>query len=149
MVKNPDVMRKAHEEVDEVLGDQPIQVGDLSKLKYLAGMSCVIAFLSSCDSSFTAILRETLRMRPSAPMRTVAPFEDTIIGGGKYLIKKGQTIVINAYHVHKDPAVYGDDVCSSLFALVPSVTKVCIQAKEFKPERMLDGKFESLPVCPL
>ena len=44
MVKNPDVMRKAHEEVDEVLGDQPIQVGDLSKLKYLAGMSCIIAF---------------------------------------------------------------------------------------------------------
>ena len=34
----------AHEEVDEVLGDQPIQVGDLSKLKYLAGMSCIIAF---------------------------------------------------------------------------------------------------------
>lgn len=47
-------------------------------------------------------------------MRTVAPFEDTTIGNGKYFIKKGQTIVINAYHAHKDPAVYGDDVRLSL-----------------------------------
>ncbi len=39
MAKNPEVLRKAHEEVDEVLGDQQIQVGDLSKLKYLAGTS--------------------------------------------------------------------------------------------------------------
>lgn len=37
MMKNPEAMRKAREEVDEVLGDQQIQIGDLSKLKYING----------------------------------------------------------------------------------------------------------------
>lgn len=30
-------MRKLREEVDDVLGDQPAQLGDLSKLPYLVG----------------------------------------------------------------------------------------------------------------
>ncbi|KAI0805975.1 cytochrome P450 [Irpex lacteus] len=37
MIAEPRGSAQAHEEVDEVLGDQQIQVGDLSKLKYLAG----------------------------------------------------------------------------------------------------------------
>lgn len=32
-------MRKAHEEVDEILGDQQIQLTDLGKLKYIDGTS--------------------------------------------------------------------------------------------------------------
>ena len=38
LMKNPEAMRKAREEVDEVLGDQEIQLGDLGKLKYITGM---------------------------------------------------------------------------------------------------------------
>ena len=37
LMKNPEAMRRAREEVDEVLGDQEIQIGDLSKLKYVTG----------------------------------------------------------------------------------------------------------------
>ena len=37
LIKNPESMRKAHEEVDEVLGDRSIQLADLSKLKYIDG----------------------------------------------------------------------------------------------------------------
>ena len=38
LCKNPEAMRKVREEVDEVLGDQPIHVEDISKLKYVSGM---------------------------------------------------------------------------------------------------------------
>ena len=37
LCKNPEAMRKVREEVDEVLGDQPIHVEDISKLKYISG----------------------------------------------------------------------------------------------------------------
>lgn len=41
-MKNPEAMRKAREEVDEVLGDQEIQLGDLGKLKYITGMCPIV-----------------------------------------------------------------------------------------------------------
>lgn len=37
LIKNPEAMRKLREEVDEVLGDQTIQLGDLGKLRYALG----------------------------------------------------------------------------------------------------------------
>ncbi|KZT04430.1 cytochrome P450 [Laetiporus sulphureus 93-53] len=110
LLKNPEAARKLREELDEVLGDQPPQLGDMNKLPYL-----------------TACLRESLRLNPPAPMRTVDSSEDTTIGGGKYAIKKGQTVVINSPLAMRDHKVWGDD------------------AEEFRPERMLDGKFEALP----
>jgi cytochrome P450 / NADPH-cytochrome P450 reductase len=51
--------------------------------------------------------------------------KDEIIGG-KYPVKKGETIVLLLAKAHKDPAVYGDD------------------ADQFKPERMLDENFDRL-----
>jgi cytochrome P450 / NADPH-cytochrome P450 reductase len=38
LLKNPETLQKAREEVDEVLGDQPAQVQDLSKLQYINGL---------------------------------------------------------------------------------------------------------------
>ncbi|KAI0777972.1 cytochrome P450 [Irpex lacteus] len=76
----------------------------------------------------TAILRETLRVSTTITGRAVEANEDTTIGNGKYAIKKGQRFFIMFDGVHKDKAVWGED------------------ANEFKPERMLDGKFEALPV---
>ena len=38
LIKHPEAMRKAREEVDEVLGDQQIQLTDISKLKYIEGI---------------------------------------------------------------------------------------------------------------
>ncbi|KAJ7154351.1 fatty acid hydroxylase [Mycena crocata] len=110
LLKNPDKMRKLRAQVDEVLGDRPVQYEDFAKLPYLI-----------------AVMRETLRLAATAPMRATCSLEDTTIGGGKYAIKKGTTIAIQAWEMHRDPAVWGDD------------------AEEFRPERMLDGKFEALP----
>ncbi|KAK0195936.1 fatty acid hydroxylase [Armillaria mellea] len=110
LLKNPEKMRKLQAEVDEVLGGRPLEVGDFDKLPYLI-----------------AVMRESLRLGPTASSRTAAPFEDTTLGGGKYFIKAGTSLTIQAYMMHRDPKVWGED------------------AEEFRPERMLDGKFEALP----
>ncbi|KAJ6460262.1 fatty acid hydroxylase [Mycena sanguinolenta] len=110
LLKNPETMRKLRAQIDEVLGDRPVQYEDFVKLPYLI-----------------AVMRETLRLAATAPMRSTQPLEDTTIGGGKYAIKKGTTIVIQTWELHRDPAIWGDD------------------ADEFRPGRMLDGKFEALP----
>ncbi|KAI0365332.1 cytochrome P450 [Pilatotrama ljubarskyi] len=109
LLKNPEAMRKLREEIDTKIGGRLFTTQDLNKLPYLI-----------------AVMRETLRLTPTAPARTVAPFEDTAIGG-KYFVKKGQSIIVNTYDCQRDPKVWGDD------------------ADHFKPERMLDGKYEALP----
>ena len=83
-------------------------------------------------------MRETLRLSPTAAARTVAPLKDVVLTGGdgnpenpenkRYQVKKGTVIVLHTNNMQCDPLVWGDD------------------AESFKPERMLDGKFEKLPV---
>ncbi|KAJ7794087.1 fatty acid hydroxylase [Mycena olivaceomarginata] len=110
LLKNPETLRKLRAQIDEVLGEREVQYEDFAKLPYLI-----------------AVMRETLRLAATAPMRSTTPIADTTLGGGKYAVKKGTAIVIQTWELHRDPAVWGDD------------------ADEFRPERMLDGKFEALP----
>ena len=37
LLKNPEAMRKLREEVDEVLGDEPVRLDHIAKLKYTSG----------------------------------------------------------------------------------------------------------------
>lgn len=92
-------------------------------------------------------MRESLRLSPTAPVRVASANEDTVIGEGKYFIPKGQAIVINAERAQRDPNVYGDDVSNVAAVYEVTLLIALVQADEFKPERMLDGKFEALPVC--
>ncbi|MBK5654682.1 MAG: cytochrome P450, partial [Rhizobium sp.] len=81
-------------------------VDHLSKLPYL-----------------NAVLRESLRLSPTAPAVGLTAKEDTVIDG-KYPIKAGTPIVAVFPMIHRDPVAYGED------------------AEEFRPERMLDAEFE-------
>lgn len=74
----------------------------------------------------TACLRETLRLHSTAPLFALCPKEDDVLAG-KYPVKKGQTIGCILSKIQSDPKVYGED------------------AEAFRPERMLDEKFEKLP----
>lgn len=73
-------------------------------------------------------MRETLRLQPPASSRTVSSIEDTTLLNGKYAVKAGIPIVSQVWVSMRDPAVWGED------------------ALAFRPERMMDGKFEALPV---
>ncbi|KAG8730332.1 hypothetical protein FRC11_006965, partial [Ceratobasidium sp. 423] len=110
IMKNPEVYAKIRNEIDTVLGKEPIKFEHLSKLTYI-----------------NAVLRESLRVTPSIGQYSVTPYKDEIVGGGKYLIKEGTVVVILAGDIGKDPTVWGED------------------AEVFNPDRMLDGKFETLP----
>ncbi|KAJ8077444.1 hypothetical protein PM082_001874 [Marasmius tenuissimus] len=74
----------------------------------------------------TAVMRETLRLAPTTPGRDVTALEDTTLNG-KYFIEAGTPLTLLTWSMHRDPAVWGED------------------ANEFRPERMMDGKFEALP----
>ncbi|EQB55734.1 cytochrome P450 [Colletotrichum gloeosporioides Cg-14] len=91
MIKRPEEYRKVQQEVDSVVGDGPIRLEHVSKLKYLS-----------------AVLRETLRFSAPIPGFGREAMKDEIIGG-KYPVKTGEMIVANLAKSHFDPAVYGDD----------------------------------------
>ncbi|KAF2761981.1 cytochrome P450 [Pseudovirgaria hyperparasitica] len=106
LIKNPQAYQRAQEEVDTVIGRDKITVEHMSKLPYL-----------------NAILRESLRVASNIPMIGFGAKEDTTLGG-KYHVKKGDSILAFLSNVHRDPIVFGED------------------ANEWKPERMLDEEFE-------
>ena len=93
ILKRPDVLLKLRAEIDEVLGDQPITLTDVSKMPYTV-----------------AVMREILRFRPPAPARAVHCLEPTTIGNGKYALTPDDHVMINAISTNRDPAVWGHDV---------------------------------------
>ena len=109
-------MKKAQQEVDEVLGTRKIEFHHLDKLPYI----------SSC-------IREALRLYPTAPAFQTVPVSNEdkdfpmYIGKDKYEIRKGDSLVAVLPVLHRDPVVYGED------------------ANDFKPERMSDERFAKLP----
>ena len=92
LLKHPDVLRKAYEEVDRVLGpdiDAKPTYQQVTQLTYI-----------------TQILKEALRLWPPAPAYGVSPLEDETIGG-KYKLKKNTFITVLVLALHRDPSVWG------------------------------------------
>ncbi|KAI9925634.1 hypothetical protein ASPWEDRAFT_114246 [Aspergillus wentii DTO 134E9] len=116
LLKTPHAYKKAQEEVDTVIGRRKITVDDMSKLPYI-----------------TAVMRETLRLRPTAPAIAFHAHPEknkespVTLGNGKYVLNEDEPIVVLLGKMQRDPQVYGPD------------------AEEFKPERMLDENFDKLP----
>jgi cytochrome P450/NADPH-cytochrome P450 reductase len=94
VLKHPEVLLKLRAEIDEVLGDRMVSLEDLPKMSYTL-----------------AVMRETLRLRPPASTRSVHPKEATTLGNGKYFVTLEDNILVNVTQVHRDPEVWGDDVC--------------------------------------
>lgn len=103
------------------MGHAKIEAKHVNELKYI-----------------NAVLRETLRLTPTAPAfsRAVRPenTEETVYIGAKnpestakYAIPRNKPIVCLLGKIQTDPKVWGDD------------------AAEFKPDRMLDENFAKLP----
>src|SRR5882757_4057867 len=92
LLKHPEVLKKAYDEVDRVLG------GDLN-VKPTYQQVTQLTYI-------TQILKEALRLWPPAPAYGVAPIKDEVIGG-KYKLKKGTFVLVHVLALHRDPSVWG------------------------------------------
>src|SRR5262245_30201151 len=93
LLKHPDILKKAYEEVDRVLG------GDVNARPTYQQVTQL--------TYITQILKEALRLWPPAPAYGISPLKDETIGGGKYKLKKGTFITILVTALHRDPGVWG------------------------------------------
>src|ERR1700726_3722974 len=92
LLKHPDVLRKAYEEVDRVLGpdiDAKPTYQQVTQLTYI-----------------TQILKEALRLWPPAPAYGISPLSDETIGG-KYKLKKNTFVTVLVLALHRDASVWG------------------------------------------
>ncbi|XP_058753855.1 cytochrome P450 82A3-like [Vicia villosa] len=101
LLKNPLAMKKAKEELDTHIGkERHVNESDISKLVYIQ-----------------AIVKETLRLHPPAPLSGPHEFSENCTLGG-YHVKKGTRLITNLWKIHTDPNVWPDPL-------------------EFRPERFL------------
>ncbi|ATE54653.1 cytochrome P450 [Actinosynnema pretiosum] len=109
LLAHPEVLRKAKDAVDGVLGDRVPAFEDLARLDYLG-----------------QVLRETLRLHPTAPAFALAPDEPAELGG--HAIGAGEPVLVMLPTLHRDPAVWRD----------PDV---------FDPERFAPERMDEIPAC--
>ncbi|KAE8715041.1 Detected protein of confused Function [Hibiscus syriacus] len=89
VINNPEVMKKAQKELDEVVGkDNIVEESHIHKLPYLL-----------------AIMKESLRLHPVLPLLVPhCPGEACTVGD--YTIPKGCRVFINAWAIHRDPCIW-------------------------------------------
>lgn len=108
LLRNPHVLAKARAHVDAVLGGRDPDHADLTRLTYI-----------------DQVLRETLRLWPTAPAFAVHPFEPTMIGG-EYEVLPDDAVLVFTPSMHRDPTVWE-------------------RPEEFQPERFEFDKVQQLP----
>ena len=94
LLKNPDVMAKAQSEVDSVFGT------DLTARPTYAQVNRLQYVLQ--------ILKESLRLYPTAPAISMRAKENTTIGG-KYTIHKKNMVIMHALALHRDKGIWGEN----------------------------------------
>lgn len=89
VMNKPEVMRKAQDELDRVVGeDDIVEESHIHKLPYLH-----------------AIMKESLRLHPVLPLLIPhCPSETCTIGG--FSVPKGARVFINVWAVHRDPSIW-------------------------------------------
>lgn len=101
LLNNREVLNKAVHELEAQIGEKTMDIElDLTRLEYLQ-----------------AIIKETLRLYPPAPMNLPhESIEDCTVGG--YHVPAGTRLLTNIYQLQRDPMLYPDPL-------------------EFRPERFL------------
>lgn len=89
MMNKPEVMKKAQQELDMVVGkDSIVEESHIYKLPYLS-----------------AVIKEVMRLHPILPLLVPhCPSETCVVGG--YTIPKGVRIFVNVWAIHRDPFVW-------------------------------------------
>src|SRR6516225_7604422 len=113
LLKHPAVTAKASEEVDRVLGTDPAVTPTFTQVHQLQYVS--------------QILKESLRLWPTAPGFNLYPYADETVIGDRYSIHKEQGLMILTPMLHRDKSVWGEN------------------AEEFKPEHFSPEAEQALP----
>ena len=91
LLHNPDTMKKAQKELEEVVGlDRIVLESDLPKLQYLK-----------------AVIKETFRLHPIAVMMIPHVSKEDCIVANKYLIRADTRVFVNLWAIGRDPLVWG------------------------------------------
>ncbi|HEX8383862.1 MAG TPA: cytochrome P450 [Sphingomonas sp.] len=91
LLRNPAVLAQAYAEVDRVLpGDERPDYADVARLDVIE-----------------RILNEALRLWPTAPAFTVAPYEDAVIGG-RWHLRKDRPVNIFVPGLHRNAKAWPD-----------------------------------------
>lgn len=106
LLHNPDKLSKVLSELRENVGSKQVEEMDITKLPYLQ-----------------AVLKETLRKHPVAPLLLPHIVSDSGVEIGGYAIPKGAQVMVNVYSIGRDPAVWPE----------PEV---------FRPERFLENDMD-------
>lgn len=110
LLRHPEVMEKARAEVERILENRAPRFEDLPQLVYL-----------------DQILKESLRLWPTAPAFAVYPYEEKTTLAGTYPIHRDQTLMILTPMLHRDPKIWGKN------------------AEEFDPEHFAFENAAQLP----
>ncbi|KAI3759021.1 hypothetical protein L6452_06594 [Arctium lappa] len=104
LLNNPKALKVAQDEIDEHVGrERPVEEPDMKNLVYL-----------------DAIIKETLRLYPAAPLSLPhESMEDCSVSG--YNIPKGTRLLVNLWKMQRDPDIWSDP-------------------NEFRPERFLTSQ---------
>ncbi|MFL5659795.1 MAG: cytochrome P450 [Ktedonobacteraceae bacterium] len=113
LLRHPSVLAKAYDEVDRVLGTDPTTPPTFAQIHQLRYV--------------TQILKETLRLWPTAPGFNLHPYADEAVIGGKYTIHADQQVIVLTPMLHRDTSVWGKD------------------AEEFNPDRFTPEAEQALP----
>jgi cytochrome P450/NADPH-cytochrome P450 reductase len=93
LLNHPDVLAKAYEEADRVLGTDISVMPTFQQVNQLQYIS--------------QILKEALRLYPTAPAFGLYPYENETIGG-KFKLKKKTFVTVLALMLHRDKSVWGE-----------------------------------------
>jgi len=94
LLNNPDVLERAYEEVDRVLGRD---INILPTLRDVNNLTYI-----------NQILLESLRLYPTAPAFGLYPYEDELIGG-QYRLRKNTFVTVLSLMLHRDKSAWGDE----------------------------------------
>jgi cytochrome P450/NADPH-cytochrome P450 reductase len=93
LVNHPDVLEKAYAEVDRVLGKDIATAPSFQQVGQLTYVQ--------------QVLKEALRLWPTAPAFGLYPYKDELIAG-QYKVKAKTFITVLTLMLHRDTAVWGD-----------------------------------------
>ncbi len=92
LLKNPHILARAHEEMDRLLGDDPNAMPTYAQVNHF--------------DYIAQILKETLRLWPTAPAFGLFPEAPTTLAG-KYKIEADDVLSISIPMLHRDRQVWG------------------------------------------